>query len=94
MARTERQIFVLDVANEPAFAFEADNTRAAEALVLAPWFLRALEDFCAKRRKARSANAGMSTRAATEAEATLYRERAAEFAEAADHVLVAHLTGA
>ena len=92
MMRRERQIFVLDVADEPAFAFGAESARAAEALAQAPWFVRALGDFHAKRRKTWDAGAAVFTRAATESEAALYRERAAEFADAIDRILLAHIT--
>ena len=92
--RNESQIYALDVANEPAFVFEAENAHAAKALAQSPWFARALGDFHAKRRKPWDASAAVSTRPATEAEAALYRDRVAEFADASDRILVAHLTKA
>jgi len=94
MMRKQPQIFALDVANEPAFVFEADDAHAAKALARSPWFVRAFGDFCAKRRKPWDASAALSTRPATEAEAALYRDRVAEFADASDRALVAHLTKA
>ena len=92
MMRNDPQIFALDLANEPAFVFAAANAHTAEALVRSSRFVRALADFCAKRRKAWSDNAVLSTRAATEAEISLYRERADEFADAGNRVLVAHIS--
>jgi hypothetical protein len=86
-----RLIFVLEVADEAAFAFEAKSAIAAEALVHEPWFFGAVTDFLAKRHKAWNGNVSLCTRAATNAEATLYRDRAAEFAEAMDNFLIAHL---
>jgi hypothetical protein len=94
MKRRDRQIFVLDVADEPAFAFEAESARAAEALAQSPWFVRALGDFCAKRRTALSASAAISTRMATDSEVALYRERTAEFIDATDRILFTHITKA
>jgi hypothetical protein len=94
MMRRERRVFVLDVADEPAFAFEAESAKVAEALAQSPWFLGALGDFCAKRRKGWQANPALSTRAASEAEAALYRERAAEFTDTTDRLLLAHITEA
>lgn len=89
--RPGTQIFVLDVADEPTFAFEADGVADAEALVQAPRFAWAVSDFCAKRGKPE--NGHLFARLATEAEASLYRSLADEFAEAADRVLIAHLAG-
>jgi len=92
MMRSEPQIFALDIANEPVFVFEAANAHTAEALVRSSRFVRALANFCAKQRKAWNANAVLSMRAATAAEVSFYRERAAEFADTGDRLLVAHIT--
>jgi len=94
MMRKNPLIFTLDVANEPAFVFQAENAHAAEALVQAPRFARALGDFYAKRRKPWDVRAAVSMRPATEAEAALYQDRLAEFADVSDRVLVARLTKA
>ncbi len=93
MMRRRQQIFVLDIADQPAFAFEAENARAAALLVQTPRFARAFDDFCAKRGKAWTETAVVSTRAATDAEAALYRDRVAGFADATDQILVAHSPG-
>ena len=93
MIRRQRQIFVLDVADGPAFAFEAETASAAAALAQSPWFARALGDFCAKRRTTLRAGAAFSTRPASDSEAALYRARAAEFIEATDRMLFARITG-
>lgn len=90
--RTGKQIFVLDVADEPTFAFEADGEATAEALLQSPWFALAVADFCAKRDKALNENGRFFARLATEAEASLYRTLADEFAEVTDRLLIAHLT--
>ena len=50
MLLNERTIFVLDFAGHETLAFEASHASAAEALVRKPWFIAALNDFCAKRR--------------------------------------------
>ncbi len=89
--RTGSHIFVLDVADEPAFAFSADSADAVYSLVRKPWFTQALDDFCAKRRNARMGIGLVRMRAATEAEASLYRDRAAEFVEETDDFLIAHI---
>jgi len=92
MSRTEHRIFVLDIANQPALAFEADSAFAAEALISASWFTEAVEDFCKKRRKIRNGTFPTRPRLATDVEASLYRERADEFAELTDHFLIAHIS--
>jgi hypothetical protein len=90
--QTETQIFVLDVADEPTFAFEVDGVTTADALVQSPWFARAIVDFCARRGKALNEHGHLFARLATEAEASLYRTLADEFAEARDRFLIAHLS--
>jgi hypothetical protein len=100
--RTGTQIFVLDVADEPTFAFEAEGVGTAEALARSPWFAFTVADFFAKRgkalteealtEKALTENGCFFARLATEAEASLYRTLADEFAEVTDRLLIAHLT--
>jgi hypothetical protein len=90
--RTATQIFVLDIAERPTFAFEADSACTAEALARSPWFAFAVADFFAQRGKALNENGRFFARLATEAEASLYRTLADEFAEATDRFLIAHLT--
>jgi len=90
--RIGKQIFVLDVADEPTFAFEADGEATAEALLQSPWFALAVADFCAKRDKALNENGRFFARPATDVEASLYRTLADEFAEVTDRLLIAHLT--
>jgi hypothetical protein len=87
----QRQIFVMDLADGPAFAFEAESAVAAEALVGTPWFARALDDFCTKGRKTWGRNSPVRARAASEAEASRYLERACEFAEESGQFLMAHV---
>jgi len=82
---------VLEVADEPTFAFEVDGATTADALVQSPWFARAVIDFCARRGKAQNEDGHLFARLATEAEASQYRTLADEFAEARDRFLIAHL---
>jgi hypothetical protein len=92
MERSEPQIFVLDVIDKRAFAFEADSVAQAEELVRAPRFTAALDGFCSRKGEART-HASCLTRPATEAEASIYRDFASEFADASGRILVAHLPG-
>jgi hypothetical protein len=87
----QQQVFVLDVADGPAFAFEAESAGAAEALIQARWFVRALGDFCARRTMDRD-RLVLRARAATQAEAFLYWDRAAEFAEESGQILLAPIS--
>ena len=96
MMRRIRQIFVLILGDEPSFVFEAENAGAAEALVRSPRFQRAFEGFDPTRSTTWNTGAA-ATRPASEAEAALYKDRVAEFADIfcdANRVLVAHLTNA
>ena len=87
----QTQIFVLDLANRPAFAFEAESAVAAEELVSAPWFARALDDFCARRCKTWRPDHPVCARAASETETSRYLDRIAEFAEESGQLLLAHI---
>lgn len=87
----ERTIFVLDVAGHETLAFEARHASAAEALVRKPWFIAALDEFCAKRQVYR-AQAPLRPRPATATEAALFDEHVSEFPESLDRVLIARLT--
>lgn len=89
MAGRQHRIFVLDFANEPALAFAAESVVEAEALIQAPWFTRAVDDFCRKRRKVHHGSFPVRPRLATDVEASVYRERADEFA---DHFLIANIS--
>jgi hypothetical protein len=91
MAQRQRRVFVLDVADGPAFAFEADNAVAADALVRTPWFARAFSDFRARGHKTCNSNGPLRARAATEAETSLYWDCAAEFAEETEQLLLARI---
>jgi len=91
MVQRERIIFVLDLAGHETLAFEAKHASAAVALVRKPWFIAALNHFCAKRRVYRGP-AALRPRPATATEAALFGERVKEFPEAVDSVLVARLT--
>ena len=43
-------VFVIELAEQRAFAFEAENSAGAEVLVRKSHFMRALADFCISRR--------------------------------------------
>jgi hypothetical protein len=87
----ERYIFVLDLSAESMLAFEAESAIAADRLTREPWFTTALEEFRQSRLRTRTGLTPGRVRTATEAEAALYQERAAEFADASNHFLVTHI---
>ena len=91
MALDHPPVFTLDMAEQPAFAFEADDLDAAQRLVRSEWLLQALERFCSTRVPELDRGGRLCLRRATRDEATLYRARAEEFAEATPHVLIAYL---
>jgi hypothetical protein len=82
-------VFVIDVTELAAFAFEADDFDAARYIVGSHWLLQPLDAFCRARRPADRGQ--LRLRTATDHEATLYRDRADEFAEAERRFLVVHL---
>ena len=82
-------VFVLDLAERPAFAFEADSFDAARRITRSHWLLQALDAFCRARRRADGGQ--LQLRCATDHETALYRDRADEFAEAETRFLIAHL---
>jgi hypothetical protein len=88
MRQCQRPIFVLAQANGGTFAFEAENAVAAEKLTQAPSFAQALTTSFAGGRKRWNDDRPWLVRAATGAEATLYRNRSAEFAEELSQLLV------
>jgi hypothetical protein len=87
----EKPIFILEAGAESAFAFEAESPTEADRLTREPWFTTALEEFRQSRLRTWTGLAPTRVRTATEAEAALYQDRAAEFADASNHFLVAHL---
>jgi hypothetical protein len=87
----EKSIFILDIGGGSAFAFEAESPVEADRLTREPWFTKALEEFRQSRLRTRTGLAPGRVRTATEAEAALYQDRAAEFADGSSHFLVAHL---
>jgi hypothetical protein len=89
MSLRHTPVFILSIAERPAFAFEADNFNAATQISRSPWLLQALDEFCRARRPADGGQ--LFLRAATDHEAALYRDRADEFAEAETQFLIAHL---
>jgi hypothetical protein len=89
MSLEHMPVFVLDIAKRPAFAFEADDFDSAQQITRSHWLLQPLDTFCRMRRRADAGQ--LHLRAATDHEATLYRDRADEFAEAETRFLIAHL---
>lgn len=85
------QIFVLDLADEPAFAFEAADTDGAQRIARSDWLLHALDGFCRARRAAKRGR--LRLRSATPTEAAIYLDLADEFADTAPQMLIAHLAG-
>jgi len=88
----EQSIFVLDVAGRPTFAFKAENLAQAEELIQASWFARALSEFYANKRQGWDNNIPVRTRFAIEAEVSIYRDFADEFADLSDRFFIAHLS--
>jgi len=91
MPPEHQQVFTLDIAERPAFAFEAENFDVAHRLVRSEWLLKALDRFCRTRSPALDCRGRLRLRDATRDETTLYRARAEEFSGATPHFLVAHL---
>jgi hypothetical protein len=87
----EKPVFILDVGGGSAFAFEAESSIEADRLTREPWFTEALEKYRQSRLRTRTGLAPSRVRTATDAEAALYQDRAAEFADASSHFLVAHI---
>jgi len=83
------EVFVLDVAERPAFAFAADSLDGARQMARSDWMLLALDHFCRVRRL--RAAGQFQLRCATDTEAAFYHDRADEFAGPAAEVLIAHL---
>jgi hypothetical protein len=94
MAQRQQHVFVLEIADGPALAFPAENVVAAEALIQVPWFARAVGDFCCVKGCKTWDRDGfpLCARAASQAEASLYWGRIAEFAEEAGQLLLAHIS--
>jgi hypothetical protein len=85
----ETTIFVIDVSDSAAFAFEAQSSSQAEDLTRLPWFAQALEEFCLRREMTISER---SLRPATDTEASTYQDLAGEFADTTNDFLVANLS--
>ncbi|VIO79913.1 hypothetical protein CI1B_82470 [Bradyrhizobium ivorense] len=90
MAYAQRSVFVVETRQAAAFAFEAASLAQAQALLQAPWLAAALDDFL-RRRRASEWCEHARIRAATTAEAALYRGLADELADGSGRFLVAEL---
>jgi len=91
MASDHPQVFILDMAERPVFAFEASDFEMAQRLARSQWLLQALDRFCSTRAPAQDSRGRLRLREATRDEAALYRARAEEFADATPRFLIAHL---
>jgi hypothetical protein len=85
----QSEVFVLDIAERPAFAFAADSLDRARRMARSDWMLLALDRFCRVRRP--GAAGQFQLRCATDSEAAFYNDRADEFADPTNEVLIAHL---
>jgi hypothetical protein len=83
------EVFVLDIAERPAFAFAANSLDGARQMARSDWMLLALDRFCRVRRP--GAAGQFQLRCATDSEAAFYHDRADEFAAPTAEVLIAHL---
>ena len=89
MSQQPTEVFVLDIAERPAFAFAADSLDGARRMARSDWMLLALDRFCRARRPA--AAGSVRLRCATDEEATYYHDRVDEFADPTAQLLIAHL---
>ena len=96
MRQGQRPVFVLDVLDKADLAFEAESLAQARELSEAPWFVQAVSAFysrkCRERTRERTDGTLRRPRPATEAEASVYRDVADEFADRSDCFLIAHLS--
>jgi len=83
-------IFVLELVDREAFAFEAESAATAEVMVRAPWFIRALNRFCDARGIVRDERP-LLPREATAREKAAYIDYRDEFPEALGSLLVVRL---
>lgn len=92
MCQQQQSIFVLTIGNDSGFAFEAKTLTDAENLLQQAWFDKALDEFISAKHMSWNGDVQSQIRIATPAEARLYREYCAEFAEESNqHHLLARL---
>ncbi|WP_456782556.1 hypothetical protein [Bradyrhizobium sp. USDA 4516] len=82
-------MYIVETTGSQRFAFEARSRDDAEGLTRSARFTRAFDGFCSKRLGAESIETRL--RVATDQEAAAFRERAEEFADEGNGVLVAYL---
>ncbi len=87
----QQTVFVVELLDSPVFAFEAKSSSDAGEIVRSHWFTRSIDAFRSRRQKTEALDRRL--RAATDVEASIFRDIACEFPEAAGNVLVAHLSG-
>jgi hypothetical protein len=86
------KIFVLEIASAPDLAFEAETATQAVAFTRAPWFRDAVRSFLAGMNGTNGALNAQRIRAATAAEAGIYRQLSEEFDGPTRQFLVADLS--
>jgi len=85
-----KTIFVFELADRLAFAFEAESAASAELMVRAPWFIQALDRFCDARGIVRDERS-LLPREATAREKAAFIDYLDEFPEALGSLLVVGL---
>jgi hypothetical protein len=90
MLHRPHHVFILNLFEDTNLAFEADGPESAESLCHASWFVEAVDAFRAHKRESAS-SLFYRTRPATDAEASMFRQVADEFAELGHRMLVANL---
>lgn len=87
----ERRVFILEIADVPAFAFEAKSYPEAEKIIKSCWFSRSLDGFFGRIEPCEN-RGPLRVRIATEAEAMAHCFMADEFADALGCLVVTHLS--
>ena len=90
--RQSSEIFVLETASAPDLAFQAETEGQAVAITRARWFRDAVAEVIAGPDGANAALNAERVRAATAAEAGIYRQLADEFDGPARQFLIADLS--
>jgi hypothetical protein len=86
------KVFVLETAAAPDLAFQAETATQAVAIARAPWFRDAIKTFLAGIGNANGALNAQCIRAATDAEADIYRQLSEEFDGPCRQFLIADLS--
>jgi hypothetical protein len=89
MVLHQARVFVVEMAGQPAFAFEATNVEDAHRMIRSETLLQALDRFCQTRRAGETGQ--LQLREATAHESDFYNHLANELAEPSPPFLIAHL---